>query len=67
MALLNEMYTNLIKSFPQIITAIIVFVVGMIIVHILNKIVAKRWRAVGLIALLLRFFNRLFALRFMLW
>lgn len=41
MALLNEMYTNLIKSFPHIITAIIVFVVGMIIVHILNKIVAK--------------------------
>lgn len=41
MAFLNEMYANLVKSFPQIITAVLVFALGMIIAHIINKIVGK--------------------------
>lgn len=41
MAFLNEVYQNLVKSFPQILTAIIVFVVGMVIAHILNKIIGR--------------------------
>lgn len=41
MAFLNEMYGNIVKGFPQILTAVIVFVIGMLIAHIVNKIIEK--------------------------
>lgn len=41
MAFLNEMYATLVKSLPQIITALVVFAVGMAVAHLINKIVEK--------------------------
>lgn len=41
MDFLNELYANLVKSAPQILTAVIIFVVGMLAAYILSKIVQK--------------------------
>ena len=41
MEFLNEMYSTLVKSAPLIITAVIVFAVGMGAAYLLNKAIRK--------------------------